>query len=166
MPTSKEGDANFEGRRCQLRRHGGQPPGEISDDSQGTPYQTDKLGKHHNDVAENNTIPAGSPRAGNTERAPNPLNKPGSMPARASGDYVKLKEGLKPTTLMLNFNPQEFQAWQNKFKIYYRTSHMNMGDAKEQRGCFHSCISEHLQAVNLKKHPRGSKHLLGRGTTR
>ena len=49
--------------------------------------------------------------------------------------------------LTLDFNPQEFQAWQNKFWIYYRTSRMNTADTEEQRGYFYLCISEHLQAL-------------------
>ena len=49
------------------------------------------------------------------------------------GDQVKLKEGLKPTMLTLDFNPQEFQAWQNKFRIYHQTLRMHTADAKEQR---------------------------------
>ena len=76
-------------------------------------------------------------------------------PARAGGDQVKLKEGLKPTILTLDFNPQEFQAWQNKFRIYYRTSRMNMADSEEQQGYFYSCISEHLQAVITRITPTG-----------
>ena len=67
-----------------------------------------------------------------------------AAPARAGGDQVKLKEGLKPSVLTLDFNPLEFQAWQNKLKIYYRTSRINTADTKEQRGYFYSCISEHL----------------------
>ena len=34
-----------------------------------------------------------------------------AAPARAGGDQVKLKEGLKPTVLTLDSNPLEFQAW-------------------------------------------------------
>ena len=78
---------------------------------------------------------------------------PAAAPARAEGDQVKLKEGLKPTVLTLDFNPTEFQAWQNKFKIYYRTSRMNTADNEEQRGYFYSCISEHLQAVITRNTP-------------
>ena len=59
-----------------------------------------------------------------------------AAPAR---DQVKLKEGLKPTVLTLDFNPLEFQAWQNKFRIYYRTLRMNTADTEEQRRYFYSC---------------------------
>ena len=55
---------------------------------------------------------------------------------------MKLKEGLKHTVLTLDLNLLEFQAWQNKFKIYYRTSRMNTANTEEQRGYFYSCISE------------------------
>ena len=58
---------------------------------------------------------------------------------------MKLKEGPKPTTLMLDFNPQEFEARQNKFKIYYCTSRMNTLDAKEHQEYFYSCISEPVE---------------------
>ena len=84
---------------------------------------------------------------------PNPLNEPGAAPARTARDEVKLKKGLKPTTLTLDFKPKEFQAWQNKFKIYYRTSRMNTA---EKRGYFYSCISEHLKAVILRNTPAGA----------
>ena len=79
-----------------------------------------------------------------------------AAPARAGGDQVKLKEGLKQSVLTLDFNPLEFQAWQNKFKIYYRTSRMNTADTEEQRGYFYSCISEHLQAVITRNTPTGA----------
>lgn len=69
---------------------------------------------------------------------------------------MKLKEGLKQTILTLDFNPQKFQAWQNKFRIYYRTSRMNTADTEEQRGYFYSCISEHLQAVITRNIPAGA----------
>ena len=81
---------------------------------------------------------------------------PVAAPARAGGDKVKLKEGLKPTILTLEFNPLELQAWQNKFRIYYRTSRMNTADDKEQRGYFYSCISEHLQSVSTRNTPTGA----------
>ena len=55
---------------------------------------------------------------------------PAAAPACTGGDQVKLKEGLKPSILTLDFNPQEFQAWQNKFRFYYRTSRMNTADAE------------------------------------
>ena len=55
-----------------------------------------------------------------------------AAPARVGGDEVKLKEGLKHTVLTLDFNPLEFQAWQNKFKIYYRTLWMKTADPEEQ----------------------------------
>ena len=60
---------------------------------------------------------------------------------------VKVKERLKPTRLTLDFNPQEFHAWQNIFWIYYRTSRMNTADREKQQEYFYSCISEHLQPV-------------------
>ena len=50
------------------------------------------------------------------------IHNQAAAPARAGGDQVNLIEGLKPTVLTLDFNPLEFQAWQNKFKIYYRLS--------------------------------------------
>ena len=58
--------------------------------------------------------------------------------------------------MKLDFNPQEFQAWQNKFRIYYKTSRKNTVDAEEQRGYFYSCISEHLQAVITRNMPAGA----------
>ena len=79
-----------------------------------------------------------------------------ATPARAGGDQVKLKKGLKPTILTLDFNPQEFQAWQNKFGIYYRMSRMSTANPEEQRGYFYSCISEHLQAVLTRNTPIGA----------
>ena len=42
--------------------------------------------------------------------APAAQQEPAAAPARAGGDLVKLKEGLKPTILTLDFNSQEFQA--------------------------------------------------------
>ena len=81
---------------------------------------------------------------------------PAAAPARAGGDQMKLKEGLKPTVLTLDIYPLEFQAWQNKFKIYYRTSRMNTADNEEQRGYLYSCISEHLQAVITRNPPTGA----------
>ena len=42
--------------------------------------------------------------------APAAQQGPAGAPARAGGDQVKLKEGLKPTMLKLDFNPQEFQV--------------------------------------------------------
>ena len=81
---------------------------------------------------------------------------PADAPARAGGNLVKLNEGLKPTILTLDFNPQEFQAWQNKFRIYYRTSRMNTADSEEQRGYFYSCISEYLEAVIARNTPTGA----------
>ena len=59
---------------------------------------------------------------------------PEEDPARAGGDQVKLKEGLNTTVLTLEFNPQEYQGWQNKFWIYYRMSRMSTADTEEQRG--------------------------------
>ena len=59
-----------------------------------------------------------------------PLPEPAVAPARVGGDQVKLKEGLKTTILMLDFNPGEFRAWQNNFQIYYRTSRMHMAGAE------------------------------------
>ena len=47
---------------------------------------------------------------------------------------VKPKTDLKPKTLTLDFNPQEFQAWQEKFKIYYQASRMANGSIGEQAG--------------------------------
>ena len=44
---------------------------------------------------------------------PHSQDEPAAAPTQAAGDQVKLKEGLKPTNLTLDFNPQEFQAWQN-----------------------------------------------------
>ena len=41
--------------------------------------------------------------------APAPQD-PAAAPAQAGGDQVKLKEGLKPTVLTLDFSPLEFQA--------------------------------------------------------
>ena len=82
--------------------------------------------------------------------------QPADPPARATGDQVKLKEGLRPTVLILDFNPQEFHAWQNKFRIYYRTSRINTADMEEQWGYFYSCISEHLQAVITRNMPQFS----------
>ena len=69
---------------------------------------------------------------------------------------MKLKEGLKPTILMLDFSPLEFQAWQNKFRIYYQTSRMNTADNEEQWGYFYLCISEHLQSVITRITPTGA----------
>ena len=97
---------------------------------------------------------------------PIPLNEAGAAQARLAGDQVKLKEGLKPTTLTLGFNSQEFQAWQNKFKINYRTSRMNTANAKEQQDYLYLCVLEHLQAVILRNTPHGSEHILGRWTSR
>ena len=39
--------------------------------------------------------------------------------APTGGGQVKLKDSLKPKTLTMEFLPQEYQAWQTKFKIYY-----------------------------------------------
>ena len=79
-----------------------------------------------------------------------------NAPARAGRNQVKLKEGLKPTVLTLDFNPQEFQAWQNKFRIYYQTSKINTANVEEQQGYFYSCISEYLQAVITGNTPTGA----------
>ena len=81
---------------------------------------------------------------------------PAAAPARAGGDQVKLKEGLKPTVLTLDLNPREFQVWQNKFRKYYRTSQMNTADNEEQRGYFYSCISKHLQSIITRNTPTGA----------
>ena len=59
---------------------------------------------------------------------------------------VKPKENLKPKTLTMEFKPQEFQSWQDKYKIYYTASRMNNGSNLEQRGYLYSCIEESLQA--------------------
>ena len=76
-----------------------------------------------------------------------------AAPGQAGGNQVKLKEGLKPTVLTLDFSPLEFQTWQNKFRIYYRTSRMNTANNKEQRSYFYSCISVHLQSVITRNTP-------------
>ena len=51
----------------------------------------------------------------------------GNLAPNGEEGSVKPKADLKPKTLMLNFNPQEFQAWQEKFKIYYQASRMAYG---------------------------------------
>ena len=67
---------------------------------------------------------------------------------RASADEgsVKPKENLKPKTLTMEFKPQEYQSWQDKYKIYYTASRMANGSNLEQRGYLYSCIEESLQA--------------------
>ena len=51
-------------------------------------------------------------------RAAQATQEQAAAPAREGGDQVKLKEGLKPKMLTKDFNQLEFQAWQNKIKIY------------------------------------------------
>ena len=70
----------------------------------------------------------------------------GNLAPNGEEGSVKPKADLKPKTLMLNFNPQEFQAWQEKFKIYYQASRMAYGSIGEQRGYLYSCIEESIQA--------------------
>ena len=70
----------------------------------------------------------------------------GNAAPNAEEGSVKPKTDLKPKTLTLDFNPQEFQAWQEKFKIYYQASRMANGSIGEQRGYLYSCIEESLQA--------------------
>ena len=64
------------------------------------------------------------------------------VPFRANADEgsVKPKENLKPKTLTMEFKPQEYQSWQDKYKIYYTASRMAIGSNLEQRGYLYSCI--------------------------
>ena len=95
--------------------------------------------------------------------APAAQQGPAEAPARAGRDQAKLKEGLKTTLLKLDFNPLEFWAWQNKFRIYYTTSRMNIADTEEQQGYFYLCISEYLQAVITRNAPTGAPNFQEEG---
>ena len=94
---------------------------------------------------------------------PIPQNKPAVADARTAGNQVKLKEGLKPTTLTLDFNPQEFHAWQNTFRTNFPHEHGGRG------GTMRLLLLMHLLALTSrhhKEHTGRSQHIQRRRAAR
>ena len=75
---------------------------------------------------------------------------------------VKPKENLKLKTLTMEFNPQEYQSWQDKYNICYTASRMATGSNLEQRGYLYSCIEESLQAKISRTLPETAEIQNGR----
>ena len=57
---------------------------------------------------------------------------------------VKIREGLKPDRLKIDFTPVEFGKWKSKITTFFEASNLQYDTRKEQHGYLHMCLDANL----------------------
>ena len=71
--------------------------------------------------------------------------------ASKNTDTVKIREGLKPEKLKLDYTPQEYRAWVAEIKTFFTASNLKYAETTVQRGYLRMCISSEL-VYRLQEH--------------
>ena len=57
---------------------------------------------------------------------------------------VRIREGLKPDRLKMDFTPVEFRKWKAQITTFFKASNLQHASIKEQHGYFHVCLDANL----------------------
>ena len=57
---------------------------------------------------------------------------------------VKIREGLKPDRLKMDFTPVEFRKWKSQITTFFQASNLQYATQKEQHGYLHMCLDANL----------------------
>ena len=57
---------------------------------------------------------------------------------------VRIREGLKPDRLKMDFTPVEFRKWKAQVSTFFEASNLQHASMKEQHGYLHMCLDANL----------------------
>ena len=57
---------------------------------------------------------------------------------------VKIREGLRPDRLKMDFTPVEFRKWKSQITTFFEASNLQHASQKEQHGYLHMCLDANL----------------------
>ena len=57
---------------------------------------------------------------------------------------VRIREGLKPDRLKMDFTPAEFRKWKAQVSTFFEASNLQHASMKEQHGYLHMCLDANL----------------------
>ena len=57
---------------------------------------------------------------------------------------VKIRDGLRPERLNMDFTPVEFRKWKSQITTFFEASNLQHTSQKEQHGYLHTCLNANL----------------------